>query len=161
MWGQYDQCDMNKPHDWLKRARSNCYSCLTGANVCTDPPIMQYHQYLEYLHPKVWEGNLLSMKAFLMTQVRCLGCCPTAARCSSRRLCRTLAALTAVVTAAVKLTPSIDAALVQPDGLRQQGRVRGQHSSIAACCSKQKLLVSCSALRQCAGQHGSMENRPW
>jgi hypothetical protein len=69
-WGQYEMCDMNKPHDWLKRARSNCYSCITGANVCTDPPIMQYHQYLDYLHPTVWAGNLLSFKVFLMTQVR-------------------------------------------------------------------------------------------
>lgn len=69
-WGPYDQCDMNKPHDWLKRARSNCYSCISGANVCTNPPTMLYHQYLEYLHPERWEGNLLSMKVFLMTQVR-------------------------------------------------------------------------------------------
>jgi hypothetical protein len=65
-WGQYDQCDMGILHDWLKRARSNC---ITGANVCTDPPIIQYHQYLDYLHPKVWEGDLLSFKVFLMTQV--------------------------------------------------------------------------------------------
>src|SRR5690348_4967978 len=44
-WGPYDQCDMNKPHDWLKRARSNCYSCISGANVCTNPPTMLYHQF--------------------------------------------------------------------------------------------------------------------
>jgi hypothetical protein len=68
-WGPHDQCDMNKPHDWLKRSRSNCYSCMTGANVCTDPPTMLYHQYLEYLHPERWEGNMLSVKVFLMTQV--------------------------------------------------------------------------------------------
>jgi len=68
-WGPYSQCNMNEPHDWLKRARSNCYSCITGANVCSKPPVMLYHQYLEYLHPTNWEGNLLSIKAFLMTQV--------------------------------------------------------------------------------------------
>lgn len=72
-WGPWDQCDMNKPQDWLKRTRSNCYSCLTGENVCTNPPTMLYHQYLEYLHPKLWEGNMLSVKAFLMTQVGWLG----------------------------------------------------------------------------------------
>jgi len=71
-WGPYDQCDMNKHPSWqdlLKQTRSNCYSCITGANVCSEPPTMLYHQYLEYLHPTHWEGNLLSMKVFLMTQV--------------------------------------------------------------------------------------------
>lgn len=74
---------MNKPHDWLKRARSNCYSCITGANVCTNPPTMLYHQYLEYLHPERWEGNMLSVKAYLMTQV-CwdLGCLCAGVACA-------------------------------------------------------------------------------
>lgn len=67
-WGPYDQCDMNKPQDWLKRARSSCYSCITGDNVCVNPPTMLFHQYLEYLHPERWEGNMLSVKSFLMTQ---------------------------------------------------------------------------------------------
>lgn len=72
-WGPYDQCDMNKPQDWLKRARSSCYSCITGANVCVSPPTMLFHQYLEYLHPERWEGNMLSVKSFLMTQVCAAG----------------------------------------------------------------------------------------
>jgi hypothetical protein len=69
-WGPYKQCDMDKFQDWLKRARSNCYSCTTGANVCKETPTVLYHQYLNRLHPKLWEGTMLSLKAFLMTQVR-------------------------------------------------------------------------------------------
>jgi hypothetical protein len=43
---------------------------MTGANVCKEPPTVLYHQYLNRLHPKLWEGTLLTLKAFLMTQVR-------------------------------------------------------------------------------------------
>lgn len=83
-WGPFDQCDTGMPHDWLRRARSNCYSCLSGANVCTAPPTILYHQYLDHLHPDMWEGNLLNLKAFLMTQVvtLCQAACTALSRMS-------------------------------------------------------------------------------
>lgn len=69
-WGPYNLC-MEQTNDWYQRSRSNCYSCLhPERNVCRDPPMISYHQYLESLHPQRWEGNLLAMKAFLLTQVR-------------------------------------------------------------------------------------------
>ncbi|KAF8064648.1 hypothetical protein HT031_003449 [Scenedesmus sp. PABB004] len=68
-WGPYDLCDMDVPGRWLARARANCYSCMEpGLNVCAHPPTMLYHQYLERLHPTEWAANLLSIRAFLMTQ---------------------------------------------------------------------------------------------
>lgn len=69
-WGPYSLC-MEQTNEWYTRSRSNCYSCLyPDVNVCRNPPTVYYHQYLESLHPERWEGNLLAMKAFLMTQVR-------------------------------------------------------------------------------------------
>lgn len=41
-----------------------------GSNVCAAPPTLSYHMYIHELHPTHWEGNLLALKLFLMTQVR-------------------------------------------------------------------------------------------
>lgn len=68
-WGRYNLC-MEQTNEWYERSKVNCYSCLNPElNVCQNPPMIYYHQYLEKLHPQHWEGNLLAMKAFLITQV--------------------------------------------------------------------------------------------
>ena len=67
-WKPKETCDKAIPGKLLFDLGTNCYSCLTGKNVCTDPPKILYHQYLDRVHPQNWEGNLLSMKAYLMTQ---------------------------------------------------------------------------------------------
>jgi hypothetical protein len=54
----------------LGRVGANCYRCTDGANVCRQRPRILYHQYLRTLHPQRWQGNLLSMQSYLMTQVR-------------------------------------------------------------------------------------------
>ncbi len=40
-------------------------------NLCEAPLRLLVHQYLNRLDPYDWAGNLLSLQAFLMTQVRC------------------------------------------------------------------------------------------
>ena len=59
---------MTVPSKWLSKAGTNCYSCLTGKDVCSDPPKVLYHQYLDHLHDKHWQGNLLAFKSYLLTQ---------------------------------------------------------------------------------------------
>lgn len=54
----------------MQRINSNCYSCIDGRNVCAHPRMTPYHMYLDRLHPQHWRGNLLSLKSYLMTQVR-------------------------------------------------------------------------------------------
>lgn len=61
---------MTVPARWLSRAGTNCYSCLTGKDVCAEPPKVLYHQYLDHLNAKHWEGNLLAFKSYLLTQAR-------------------------------------------------------------------------------------------
>eukprot|EP00879_Flechtneria_rotunda_P011521 GHRR01012035.1.p1 GENE.GHRR01012035.1~~GHRR01012035.1.p1 ORF type:complete len:352 (+),score=65.71 GHRR01012035.1:946-2001(+) len=62
-------CDAEPIHRWMQHIKSNCYSCLDPSiNICNNAPNVQFNQYLEELHPKLWEANLLSFKAFLMTQ---------------------------------------------------------------------------------------------
>ena len=41
-----------------------------GVNLCNSPPELLVHQYLNRLDAIDWRGNLLSLQAYLMTQVR-------------------------------------------------------------------------------------------
>ena len=67
-WEPEETCSIAVPGKLLSDLGTNCYSCMTGKNVCTDPPKIMYHQYLDQVDPKHWEGNLLSMKAYMLTQ---------------------------------------------------------------------------------------------
>ncbi|WIA30057.1 hypothetical protein OEZ86_000152 [Tetradesmus obliquus] len=67
--GKYQLCDLDVLGMWLQRAASNCYSCLDPShNVCKSPSRLTYNQYLVRLKPGAAQANLLSLKAFLMTQ---------------------------------------------------------------------------------------------
>jgi hypothetical protein len=69
-WGDItDFCNVSMAALQLGRVGANCYRCTDGANVCSQRPRVVYHQYLRTLHPYRWRGNLLSMQAYLMTQV--------------------------------------------------------------------------------------------
>lgn len=60
---------MKEPQAWLQAASSSCYSCLDGSNICSNPPFVLYHMFLDQLHPQLWAGNLASLQLYLMTQV--------------------------------------------------------------------------------------------
>jgi hypothetical protein len=76
-WGQHRMCNTPAFDAALTAAHAHCVSCLTGANVCNPSssaaPAILYHQFLDTLHPTLPQGNLLSIKAYLMTQVGWLG----------------------------------------------------------------------------------------
>jgi hypothetical protein len=46
--------------------------CHDAATVRRQPHVLTYNQYLVSLHPVAWQANLLSLQAFVMTQVRCV-----------------------------------------------------------------------------------------
>lgn len=48
---------------------------MSAANLCERPPRLLIHQYLNHLDPYDWQGNLLSLKAYLLTQVCCRPLC--------------------------------------------------------------------------------------
>jgi hypothetical protein len=117
---------------------------------------MQYHQYLEYLHPTVWEGNLLSMKAFLMTQVGCLGCfgAAAAAAAAAAPLVALLAAMLAACGSSNEADSKQYAELVEQDGLRQQCRVPEQHSLSNTQPEPAAVINTIGESLQCARQAG-------
>eukprot|EP00877_Chromochloris_zofingiensis_P011227 jgi/Chrzof1/6358/Cz18g05170.t1 len=45
VWGPYKLCDLDTAGEWFRRAKGYCYSCITGKNICQDPPKIIYHQY--------------------------------------------------------------------------------------------------------------------
>ena len=70
---------------WASKAAGRCRDCLSQENLCINPPQLLLHQYLHSLDPIEPEGNLVSLKAYLLTQVK---------RCSYRCcLCITGSAL--------------------------------------------------------------------
>ncbi len=53
---------------WAGRAAARCRDCVSADNLCAQPPQLLIHQYLNHLDPENWQGNLLSLKAYLLTQ---------------------------------------------------------------------------------------------
>ena len=64
-----DLCTIPEGYKWARRASARCRDCLSEANLCEAPPRLLIHQYLNHLDKDDWRGNLLSLKAYLMTQV--------------------------------------------------------------------------------------------
>lgn len=67
-WGKFKLCNLEEAGTWLHYLGSNCYSCMTSSNVCDSPPNITFHMYIHKLHPTRWKGQLLAMKAYLLTQ---------------------------------------------------------------------------------------------
>ncbi|KAI8469040.1 MAG: hypothetical protein J3K34DRAFT_425270 [Monoraphidium minutum] len=69
-WGHFgDLCRRDHPKKFLALADSLCYSCITGEYVCGDKaPTIQFHMYMDRLHPKLWRRNLVGLQSYLMTQ---------------------------------------------------------------------------------------------
>ena len=63
-------CTIPDGAKWSGRAAARCRDCISpGVNLCEAPPRLLVHQYLNRLDPEDWRGNLLSMQAYLLTQV--------------------------------------------------------------------------------------------
>ena len=67
-WGKHTLCHDEETVKWLSYIEANCHSCSDGRNFCSDPPQLLFHMSLEFLHKSSWQGNLLAIQAFLMTQ---------------------------------------------------------------------------------------------
>ena len=52
----------------MKRASTMCHDCVTSRNICEHPPKLIVHMYLSYLDHNNWQGNLVPIKAYLLTQ---------------------------------------------------------------------------------------------
>ena len=66
-------CNIPEGARWADKAAARCHSCLpeeAHSNLCQDAPELLIHQYLNRLDPDNPQGNLLSLKAYLMTQAR-------------------------------------------------------------------------------------------
>ena len=55
---------------WAAKAAGRCRDCQSAQNLCADPPQLLIHQYLNRLDPDDPLGNLVSIKAYLLTQVQ-------------------------------------------------------------------------------------------
>ena len=53
-----------------RRRAAGIACCCTTVNLCAAPPLLLVHQYLNRLDPLDWQGNLLSLQAYLMTQAQ-------------------------------------------------------------------------------------------
>ncbi|KAL0046400.1 hypothetical protein WJX82_011453 [Trebouxia sp. C0006] len=67
-WGKYQLCDMSDADKWIKRAAARCHDCVTSHDLCAHPPMLTIHMYLAYLDKHNPKGNLLTVKAYLLTQ---------------------------------------------------------------------------------------------
>ncbi|BDA47547.1 hypothetical protein COCOBI_10-3950 [Coccomyxa sp. Obi] len=67
-WGSLGLCTIPEGYKWARRACARCRDCLSEVNLCEAPPRLLIHQYLNHLDKEDWRGNLLSLKAYLMTQ---------------------------------------------------------------------------------------------
>lgn len=66
-------CNIPEGARWADKAAARCHSCLpeeAHSNLCQAAPELLIHQYLNRLDPDNPQGNLLSLKAYLMTQAR-------------------------------------------------------------------------------------------
>lgn len=74
-------CNIPEGATWAGKAAARCHSCLADEahiNLCQGAPELLIHQYLNRLDPDNPQGNLLSLKAYLMTQARDLSNNPDA-----------------------------------------------------------------------------------
>ena len=63
-------CTIPDGAKWSGRAAARCRDCVSpAANLCEAPPRLLVHQYLHALDAQDWRGNLLSLQAYLLTQV--------------------------------------------------------------------------------------------
>ncbi|GBF93069.1 hypothetical protein Rsub_05680 [Raphidocelis subcapitata] len=68
-WGELgDLCRRDHPKRFLTMARSLCYSCYDGEDVCASRPVVEFHMYMDRIHPTLWRRNLLTLQSYLMTQ---------------------------------------------------------------------------------------------
>jgi hypothetical protein len=67
-WGKHKLCHDEHTVKWLSYIEANCHSCVDGANICSAPPQLLFHMSLQTLSKASWQGNLLAIQAFLMTQ---------------------------------------------------------------------------------------------
>lgn len=65
---RYELCDMSDADKWIKRASARCHDCVSTHNICAHPPKLTIHMYLSYLDQHNWKGNLIAIKAYLLTQ---------------------------------------------------------------------------------------------
>lgn len=65
---RYDLCDMTEADVWIRRAARRCQDCVSSENICRQTPKLTIHMYLSRLDEHNWAANLLSIKAFLLTQ---------------------------------------------------------------------------------------------
>ena len=59
---------MSDADKWIKRAAVRCHDCVTSHDLCAHPPRLTIHLYLTYLDKKNPKGNLVAIKAYLLTQ---------------------------------------------------------------------------------------------
>ena len=59
---------MTEADVWISRAAMRCRDCVTADNICLNVPKLTIHMYLLCLDKHNWPANLLSIKAFLLTQ---------------------------------------------------------------------------------------------
>lgn len=59
---------MTDADKWIKRAGARCHDCVSTHNLCAHPPKLTIHMYLSYLDKTNWKGNLVAIKAYLLTQ---------------------------------------------------------------------------------------------
>lgn len=63
--GGHGLCTQDYTETYFEAAAFNCLSCIDGADVCSRPPLLLFHQYLDATQ---WEAGLLSLKSYLLTQ---------------------------------------------------------------------------------------------
>ena len=61
-------CSVPLGATWSAKAAGRCRDCVSPRNLCAEPPQLLLHQYLNRLDPVEPEGNLVSLKAYLLTQ---------------------------------------------------------------------------------------------
>lgn len=59
---------MSDADKWIKRAATRCRDCVSTHDLCAHPPKLTIHLYLTYLDKKNPQGNLIAIKAYLLTQ---------------------------------------------------------------------------------------------
>ena len=59
---------MSDADKWIRRAGARCHDCVSSHDLCAHPPKLTIHIYLTYLDKTNPMGNLVAIKAYLMTQ---------------------------------------------------------------------------------------------
>ncbi len=53
---------------WIRQAAARCQDCVSSKDICIQAQKLTIHMYLSHLDKDNWQANLLSVKAFLLTQ---------------------------------------------------------------------------------------------